>query len=71
MLIVELYVNVCETMGANIVNTLCEKIASYLEELILGRVNMRIVTNLNMERRALAQFTVPVKDLGYRGLSGS
>lgn len=30
MLIVELYLNVCESMGANVVNTVSEKVADYI-----------------------------------------
>lgn len=30
MAVVDLYINVCDSMGANIVNTICESISPYI-----------------------------------------
>ena len=54
MLIVHLLVNVQDAMGANIVNTMCEFIAPEIERITGGRVNLRILSNLSIYRRAYA-----------------
>jgi hydroxymethylglutaryl-CoA reductase len=46
MLIVHLLVNTCDAMGANLVNTMCEGVASFLESLTDGTVFLRILSNL-------------------------
>ena len=43
MLIVELYLNVCESIGANVVNTICEKISDYIYQITMGRIGIRIL----------------------------
>ncbi len=50
MLIVHLIVDVRDAMGANIINTMSEKIAPLLEELSNGIVSLRIVSNLPIQR---------------------
>lgn len=54
MLVIHLFVNVLDAMGANIVNTMAEAVAPYIEELCGGKVYLRIVTNLAIERLARA-----------------
>ncbi len=46
MLVVHLLVDTCDAMGANLVNTMCEGVASLLENLTGGRVLLRILSNL-------------------------
>jgi hydroxymethylglutaryl-CoA synthase len=60
MLIVEVYMDVCDSMGANIVNTVCEHLSPYIETLLEARCGLRILSNLCTERKALAQFEIPV-----------
>lgn len=62
MLIVHLIVDVMDAMGANVVNTMCEHVAPYIEELTGGRVNLRILSNLTDRRMAHAS-AVFKKDL--------
>jgi degradative hydroxymethylglutaryl-CoA reductase len=50
MLIVYLYVNVCDAMGSNIVNTMMEGIAPFLEDLTGGYARLRIVSNYAVRR---------------------
>jgi hydroxymethylglutaryl-CoA reductase len=50
MLIVEIYVDVRDSMGANLVDSMCELIAPTVEKITGGRVNMRILSNLATER---------------------
>ncbi|MBD3229621.1 MAG: hydroxymethylglutaryl-CoA reductase, degradative [Candidatus Lokiarchaeota archaeon] len=52
MLILHLLVNVLDAMGANIVNTMAEAVAPYVEELCGGKVYLRIVSNLATQRIA-------------------
>ena len=46
MLVVHLLVNTCDAMGANLVNTMCEGVASFVESLTGGKVFLRILSNL-------------------------
>lgn len=50
MLIIHLFVNVADAMGANIVNTMCEAIGKRVEDLTNGKVRLRIVSNLATKR---------------------
>jgi hydroxymethylglutaryl-CoA reductase len=50
MLIVHLFVDVRDAMGANAVNTYCEQIAPYLEHLTGGRSVLKIISNLAVKR---------------------
>lgn len=56
MIIVDLYINVCEAMGANIVNTIVEGVAPYLEELTGARIGIKILSNLCTERKSISIF---------------
>jgi degradative hydroxymethylglutaryl-CoA reductase len=66
----ELIVNVCESMGANLLNTLAEKTADYIESFIDGRVILKILSNLSVFRKATAEFKINVKNLSYKGIQG-
>ena len=52
MLIVHLLVDVLDAMGANVVNTMAEAVAPYIEEICEGEVFLRIVSNLAIHRLA-------------------
>ena len=69
MLIIEFYVNVCESMGANIVNTLVENMSPYIQDITGGRIGIRILSNLCTERRALAQFYIPLENMKWKDYS--
>ncbi len=64
MLIVELYVDCRDAMGANAVNTMCEAVAPLIEELTGGQVYLRIISNLAVRRLAKATCTVPKEAVG-------
>ena len=64
MLIVELYVDCRDAMGANAVNTMAEAVAPQLEQLTGGHVYLRIISNLATKRLAKAWCTVPKESLG-------
>ena len=66
-------VNVCNSMGANIINTICEGISPYLTTLLAPynpRIGLRILSNLCTDRRAAASFRLPFSSLGYKGVEG-
>ena len=69
-LIVHLLFDVRDAMGANAVNTACEKLAPALEEITGGRVHLRILSNLADRRLAAAECTIPVESLAFDEYSG-
>jgi hydroxymethylglutaryl-CoA reductase len=64
MLIVELYVDCRDAMGANAVNTMAEAVAPLIERITGGRVYLRIISNLATKRLAKAWCTVPKEAVG-------
>jgi degradative hydroxymethylglutaryl-CoA reductase len=71
MLVVHLVIDVCEAMGANVVNTVAEGLAPRLAELVSGRAGLRILSNLSVERRSRAAFRLPVEALAWKGFDGT
>ena len=59
MLIAEVHVDVKDSMGANVVNSMCELIRPAVEALTGGRVNMAILTNLSTGRMVRVRASVP------------
>ena len=70
MLVVHLMVNTCDAMGANLVNTMCEGVASFLESLTGGTVFLRILSNLADRSLVRASVKIPVEDLRSNGYDG-
>ncbi len=64
MLIIEILVDVKDSMGANLVDTICELLAPALEKLTGGRVNMSIISNLATERMVRVRAVVPRDAVG-------
>ena len=64
MLIVELYVDCRDAMGANAVNTMAEAVAPVLEQLTDGHVYLRIISNLATKRLVKAWCVVNKESLG-------
>lgn len=64
MLIVHLYVDCRDAMGANAVNTMAEAVAPMIEELTGGRVYLRIISNLAVKRLVKATCVVPKEAIG-------
>ena len=50
MLIVELLVDVKDSMGANVVDSMCEAVAPLIENLSEGKSNLKVVSNLATKR---------------------
>lgn len=70
MLVVHVYVDACDAMGANLVNTICEGLAGRIEELTGGSVFLRILSNLTDRRRVRARCRIPAADLAWKNFSG-
>jgi hydroxymethylglutaryl-CoA reductase len=64
MLIVHLFVDCRDAMGANAVNTMAEAVAPLIEQLTDGHVYLRIISNLAVKRLAKAWCTVPKEAVG-------
>jgi len=62
-LVVHLIYDVRDAMGANAVNTACERLAPRIEAITGGRVHLRILSNLADRRLARARCMIPVKEL--------
>jgi hydroxymethylglutaryl-CoA reductase len=69
-LVVHLIYDVRDAMGANAVNTACERLAPRVEAITGGRVHLRILSNLADHRLARARCTIPVKELAFGDFSG-
>ncbi len=70
MMVVHLMVNTCDAMGANLVNTMCEGVASFIESITGGKVFLRILSNLADRSLARASVRIPVEELGNNGYDG-
>ncbi len=64
-LVVHLIYDVRDAMGANAVNTACERLAPKIEEITGGRVHLKILSNLSDKRMAKATCVIPVKELEF------
>ena len=58
-LVIHLHVNTGDAMGANIVNTMCEKVSALLPELLPVEIGLRILTNLTDRRLTKVTCRVP------------
>jgi hydroxymethylglutaryl-CoA reductase len=70
-LVIHLVYDVRDAMGANAVNTACERLAPQVEQITGGKVHLRILSNLADRRVARARCTIPVSELGIVGQNGS
>lgn len=70
-LVVHVYVDTRDAMGANIVNTMCERIATLLGEILPCDIGLRILTNLTDRRTAKAECLVPASALNSTEYDGA
>ena len=70
MLIVHLHFDVRDAMGANAVNTACERMAPALASITGGQAYLSILTNLADQRLARARAIIPEEALAFGGFSG-
>jgi hydroxymethylglutaryl-CoA reductase len=69
-LVVHLIYDVRDAMGANAVNTACERLAPRIEDITGGRVHLRILSNLADRRLARARCSIPVEELAFDDFTG-
>lgn len=69
-LVIHLIYDVRDAMGANAVNTACEKLAPRVEQITGGRVHLRILSNLADRRLSKAQCIVPLNELAFTDADG-
>ncbi len=70
MIVVHVFVDACDAMGANLVNTICEGLADRVEELTGGTVALRILSNLTDRRRVRAGCRIPTHALKWQEFDG-
>ncbi|WP_224250234.1 hydroxymethylglutaryl-CoA reductase, degradative [Hyalangium gracile] len=70
LLIVHLIIDTQEAMGANLINTMAEGVAPFIEQLTGGKVYLRILSNLADRRLARAMCRIPVPLLADFEMSG-
>lgn len=70
MVVLHVYIDACDAMGANLVNTVCEGLAPLVEELTGGTVVLRILSNRTDRRRVRAACRIPVSRLAWQGFAG-
>ncbi|MEM7052927.1 MAG: hydroxymethylglutaryl-CoA reductase, degradative [Pseudomonadota bacterium] len=70
MVVVHLLVDTCDAMGANLVNTMCEGVASLIETIAEGEVFLRILSNLSDRAMVKAEVTIPLDALASKGFDG-
>lgn len=70
MVVLHLLVDTRDAMGANLVNSMCEGVASLVETLTGGQVFLRILSNLTDRAVARASVRIPTTNLEGKGYSG-
>ncbi|NDJ52766.1 MAG: hydroxymethylglutaryl-CoA reductase, degradative [Chloroflexi bacterium] len=70
MLVVHLHLDCRDAMGANMINSACEALATPLEQMTGGRAALRILSNLADRRLAKAECRIPAESLAFEGHSG-
>lgn len=70
MVIIHLLVDVRDAMGANLVNSMCEGVASLVEKITAGKVFLRILSNLADRSLVRTRCTIPVEMLKTKKFSG-
>ncbi len=69
LIVIHVYVNVVDAMGANIVDTVAEAIAPALHELIGGSMGLRILTNLPLRRLVRVNANISEEAVGGAALA--
>lgn len=70
ILVLHLYIDTQEAMGANLINTMCEGIAPLVEQITGGKVFLRILSNLADRRLARATCRIPLASLSDFDMPG-
>ncbi len=59
MIVVHLHVDVCDAMGANLVNTVAEGVSGLIADIACGSIGLRILSNLAVHRTVKVTATIP------------
>src|SRR6056297_845698 len=70
MVVVHLLVDTRDAMGANLVNSMCEGVASLVEKLSGSKVYLRILSNLTDRSMVRSKCVIPTKYLDFNDSSG-
>lgn len=70
MVVLHLLVDTRDAMGANVVNSMCEGIASIVESISGGRVFLRILSNLTDRALVGATVRIPIENLNVKNFTG-
>ncbi|MAO63748.1 MAG: hydroxymethylglutaryl-CoA reductase [Balneola sp.] len=70
MVVVHLLVDTQDAMGANLVNSMCEGVASLVEKISGSKVYLRILSNLTDRAMVRAKCEIPTKYLDFNDSSG-
>ena len=70
LVVLHLLVDTRDAMGANVVNSMCEGVASLVETISGGTVFLRILSNLTDRATVTATLTIPVENLATGDYSG-
>ena len=70
LVVLHLLVDTRDAMGANVVNSMCEGVASLIETISGGTVFLRILSNLTDRSMVTATLTIPVENLATGDYSG-
>ena len=71
MVVMHLLVDTRDAMGANVVNGMCEGVASLVEAITGGRVFLRILSNLTDRSLVRARVRIPVRNLAMKDYAGT
>lgn len=71
LLTVHLYVDTCDAMGANLVNTICEALAPEIAAICGGRAALAILSNLADRALVTARVRYAAAALATRGMDGA
>ncbi len=68
--VIHLYINTGDAMGANIINSMCERVSGIMPELFPCDIGLRILTNLNDHRLAIAECQIPADAFTTPAMNG-
>ncbi len=68
LVVIHVHVEVGDAMGANMVDTVAEALAAPIREVLGGRIGLRILTNLSMQRRVRVRAAASAADVGGEAL---
>lgn len=70
MIVVHFLLDCVDAMGANMVNTIAEKIAPIIQNKLSCRIGLKILSNYATQRLSKAECCIPVEALSMEGVSG-